>query len=151
MNKGISAIIATILLLLITIALAGTAYLFISGMLSGKTDKAVSIMSVECTRAEVDHDGDTVFETERNITIVISHDGTEPIDMGNEIQVLINNADATSGFQDKDSSGNDLEFTGTLEPHKTAVGTSDDVKTSGVHKVLVKSPSTAVNTEVYCT
>lgn len=34
--KGISAIVATILLLMITIALAGTAYIFASGILSGR-------------------------------------------------------------------------------------------------------------------
>lgn len=50
MNKGISAIIATILLLLITIALAGTAYMFISGMLQARTAKTVALGNPQCLR-----------------------------------------------------------------------------------------------------
>lgn len=41
--KGISAIIATILMLLITVALAGTAYLFITGTLNGYTSVVLSL------------------------------------------------------------------------------------------------------------
>lgn len=69
--KGISAIIATILLLLITISLAGTAYLFVSGTLSGRTSKNIGLVSVD----------ENAF--------VISNDGTETI-MADEIQAIVN-------------------------------------------------------------
>jgi len=41
--KGISAVIATILMLMITIALAGTAYLFISGVFTSRTSVVLSV------------------------------------------------------------------------------------------------------------
>jgi flagellin-like protein len=37
MKKGVSTVIATILMLIITIALAGVAYMYMSGVLTGKT------------------------------------------------------------------------------------------------------------------
>jgi flagellin-like protein len=40
--KGVSAVIATILMLMITIALAGTAYLYISGVFGSKTSSAIA-------------------------------------------------------------------------------------------------------------
>jgi flagellin-like protein len=43
MMKGISAVIATILMLMITIALAGMAYMYISGIYSAKTGVVVRI------------------------------------------------------------------------------------------------------------
>lgn len=59
--KAISAVVATILMLVITIALGGTAYLYISGILSGTTSTAFSII-------------DTY-----NDTVVIRNDGTDAI------------------------------------------------------------------------
>ena len=41
--KGISAVIATILMLMITIALAGTAYLYITGVFTSRTGVVLSI------------------------------------------------------------------------------------------------------------
>jgi|GEM_PF-6717777 len=65
MNKGIATIIATVLLLMITIALAGTGYLFVSGMLTGRTSKTISLLDASCSGAA--------------ITIVVSNDGTSSI------------------------------------------------------------------------
>ncbi len=61
MGKSVSTIIATILMLLITVALAGTAYLYISGVLTGKTGTSFSI---------IDSFGDS---------IVVKNDGMSPI------------------------------------------------------------------------
>jgi len=44
MQKGISAVVATILMVMIVIALAGTAYFFMSGMLTSKTTTAFEIL-----------------------------------------------------------------------------------------------------------
>ena len=74
--KGISGIIATILLVLIAIALVGTAYVFFSGMIGGRTAKPISIAA---------SDGNT---------IVVSNDGTEAISSG-EIKIFVNGKEAT--------------------------------------------------------
>jgi flagellin-like protein len=42
--KGISTIIATIILVVIAISLVGTAYLFVSGLLTGQTSKNIKLM-----------------------------------------------------------------------------------------------------------
>ena len=47
-NKAISGIIATILLVLIAIALVGVAYVFFSGMVGQKTSKTFSIGETDC-------------------------------------------------------------------------------------------------------
>jgi len=44
LTKGVSTIIAAILLLIITISLIGTAYMFITDMLRRKITKTISIM-----------------------------------------------------------------------------------------------------------
>lgn len=46
--KGISAVIATIMMLVITIALAGVAYLYISGLLTQQTARGVAIVDTSC-------------------------------------------------------------------------------------------------------
>jgi len=48
--KGISDIVAMILLLVITIAIAGLAYAFISGIVSSRTAVAISVASGVCYR-----------------------------------------------------------------------------------------------------
>lgn len=57
--KGISPVIATILMLMITIALAGTAYLYISGAFQAQT-QGIEVISADCT-------GNTVTFSVRNI------------------------------------------------------------------------------------
>jgi flagellin-like protein len=51
--KGISPIIATILMLMITIALAGTAYMYISGVFTGRTAVVLSVSSADCNSTHV--------------------------------------------------------------------------------------------------
>jgi len=47
--KGISTVVATILMLMITIALAGTAYMYINGVFTSKTGIVLSIASADCS------------------------------------------------------------------------------------------------------
>jgi len=69
--KGISAVIATILMLMITIALAGTAYLYITGVFTSRTGVLLSIdTSTRCNSTTgggiilyVRNDGTTVSGT----------------------------------------------------------------------------------------
>jgi flagellin-like protein len=129
MSKGISAIIATILLLLITIALAGTAYMFVSGMLGSRTTKSITVLSATCA-----DEGDGTNE----ITLVVSNDGTQDI-AANGITVVVDGAiDSTlNGF-------------GAIGPHTSAVDTSDSDYASEYHKVIVSGPSNSVEADVYC-
>jgi flagellin-like protein len=59
--KGVSAVIATILMLMITIALAGTAYMYISGVFTRQTSVVLAISDSECNttyiKAFVRNDG----------------------------------------------------------------------------------------------
>ncbi len=62
--KGVSAVIATILMLMITIALAGTAYLYITGIFTAKTSVVLSI------------DGTASTCNGNPINVVVKNDGT---------------------------------------------------------------------------
>jgi flagellin-like protein len=64
--KGISAVIATILMLMITIALAGTAYLYITGVFTSRTGVVLSI----------DGQSSTCKSNAGDITVYVKNDGT---------------------------------------------------------------------------
>ena len=129
MNKGISAIIATILLLLITIALAGTAYVFTSGFLEGRTEKAISVLSAECI-------GD-------DIAVVISNDGLESLSTS-ELTFIVDSNDRSTNFRNGFS-------VGTISPHQTAFAIDNATNYgSGVHNLLITSPSNTEQRQVYC-
>ncbi|MBI2543134.1 MAG: hypothetical protein HYW24_03040 [Candidatus Aenigmarchaeota archaeon] len=51
--KGISTVIATILMLMITIALAGTAYLYISGTFTQQTGVVLELQDATCTSTQI--------------------------------------------------------------------------------------------------
>ncbi len=122
MKKGISTIIATILLLIITISLTGTAYMFMTNMLRGQMSKPISIMGASCNSTN-------------DITLVISNDGTDPINEG-EINILI-------GSENKGA----LNIY--IPPKETNV--SSDIKgESGSNHVRVISPSNSVEITVWC-
>lgn len=53
MKKGISTIVASILMLMITIALAGVAYLYISGVFTGRTSAAFEIVSADSSTISI--------------------------------------------------------------------------------------------------
>ncbi|MEM5878339.1 MAG: type IV pilin, partial [Candidatus Aenigmatarchaeota archaeon] len=66
--KGISAVIATLLLLVITIGLATTVYFYVNNIASRQTSKVVEVQGY-CS----------VQGTTRTITLVITNLGTDPI------------------------------------------------------------------------
>jgi len=68
MRKGITPIIAVIILLLITVALAGLAWTFLSGYFSGMTAQNIQIVDYSCS-------GGTT-------RVIIRNAGTQSIDMG---------------------------------------------------------------------
>jgi len=123
--KGVSAVIATILMLIITIGLAGTAYVYISGMLTTKMEKTISVLDASCNGT--------------HITMVVANDGTDSIAPA-ELTIYVNNmvSGATLG--------------GALSARSTAVIT-DLVPTEipGSNTVLIVSPSNSVRQSVWCT
>ncbi len=129
--KGISTIIASILLLVITIGLAGTAYLFISGMLTGSISKTINILDVSCI---------PVSSTQGKITIILSNDGTMNIS-DSELIVMVDGSVKSSDFGFSPDP---------IMPHSSAVNTSGSSYNSGVHTVVVASPSNSIRTTVWC-
>ena len=65
--KGISEIIATVLMLMITLAISGTAYLFISGALSQQT-QGLELLDAFCIQGTAD-----------NSSIFLRNLGTNPV------------------------------------------------------------------------
>jgi len=122
MKKGISTIIAVILLLVITISLAGTAYMFIIGMLTRQMSKPISILGASCN-------------TTNYITLVISNDGTEVI-KENEIDIYID--DQRIGT-----------FGKSIQPKNTN-SSSDFLGNTDSNNVRAISPSNAVEITVWC-
>lgn len=70
--KGISEVIALILMLVITIALAGTAYLYISGIFTTQT-QGIEVSDAFCTPYS------TLSPPAGNITMTIRNLGTSPV------------------------------------------------------------------------
>ena len=60
--KGVSSVIATILMLMITIALAGMAYTYISGLFRTRTAVVLSVADAQCTTG--------------GVTVYVRNDGT---------------------------------------------------------------------------
>ena len=109
-------------MLIITIALAGTAYMFMSGLIASRISKPITIMGGSCN-------------TSNYITLVISNDGTERIDKG-EINIYIG-----SEYKGK--------FNASIEPHDVNI-TSDLKGNSGSNLVRAMSPSVSVDFPVWC-
>ena len=69
MKKGISTIIATIILTVITIGLVSTAYLYFAGLIGGYTKGGISLVDGYCAPAG-------------NIIFIVKNEGTETIAAG---------------------------------------------------------------------
>lgn len=86
--KGVSAVIATILMLMITIALAGLAYLYISGIFTAKTgvvielDESATSCSVTSISVFVRNTG-TIVTTADKVTLSGTNSTGSPITFAN--------------------------------------------------------------------
>jgi len=125
-NKGVSGIIASILLVMITIGLVGIAYVYFSGMVSGKTAKTISISDVSCNSTGY-------------ITVVLSNDGTQDI-LDADLTVLVDNVDRSANYA-----------FGTVSSHDTATVVSTITESTGAkHTILITSPSNSGRQVVTC-
>ena len=130
--KGISTIIASILLLIITIGLAGTAYLFISNLLTGTISKTISVLDISCYPSPANG--------RSNITIILTNDGTVNI-TNSDLIVMVDGVIKSQQF----------DFGAPIYPHSTAVATSkDDYTSNAVHTVSVSSPSNSIRVTRSC-
>jgi hypothetical protein len=127
MSRGISTIIAAILLLIITIGLASAAYIFITNFLYSQTSKTIQVLSADCNN--------------NNITLVVANHGSETIG-NNELKVYINNDDQTSNFTALTP----------LDPQDTEVHTWDPegLVPGGSVNILVISPSNSQPITIWC-
>jgi flagellin-like protein len=128
--KGISTIIATILLLIITIALAGTAYMFITNFLTMSIAKTINVLDTSCYPFNSTHS---------NITIIVANEGTANI-TASDLTVMVDNIRRSVNF----------DF-GTIPPQNTVVATSNNLYASNTkHVVSITSPSNSVRQTMFC-
>ncbi len=136
-SKGISEIIATILMLMITIGLAGTAFIYIQGVLVGRTQKQISFADASCSAPT------TMYITVKNLdtTLNISY---------NELLVRVDNTPAI-GIQ----LGNWTPSS--IPPQQNSVLSLSCNLVSGlscalgtIHSVKALGPSNAVDGQAIC-
>jgi FlaG/FlaF family flagellin (archaellin) len=134
MSKGISTIIAVILLLIITIALSGTAYMFISNLMGSRMEKVVALLDATCNN--------------NALLIVLRNDGTKQI-TGNDLKILVNNVDRTLCYQNlvTINPGTSIASSNTTAAG-CPVGTMGGL--SGSTGLLIVSPSNSVRVTVWC-
>ena len=130
--KGISAVIATILMLMITIAMAGVAYMYISGIFTQQTgsitdidESATSCGTANAITVYVRNSGTIVFN-KNLITVSGTNSNGAPI---TGVTCTAGNLNATAGSA---ACGNTI--TGTL----------------GSNRIVVSGPSNTATGSVYC-
>ncbi|MFH8080847.1 MAG: type IV pilin [Candidatus Aenigmatarchaeota archaeon] len=129
--KGISAVIATLLLLVITIGLAMTAYFYINNIVHRSTSKVITVEPGYCTPSSGGY----------LITVVITNTGTEPINQNDIKFVLNNNANPTVNYNPPTSFP--------LPPRGTTVASISTTQ-SGVNNLIVITPSGSIKQQVFC-
>ena len=129
--KGISTVVATLLMLIITIALAGLAYSYISGIFTARTAVVLAIDKADCD------------PTTNAITVALRNDGTSPINL-NAITLSGTKADGSAIPSTTCAASGTLSAGGTVTCSNTLTGSdgTNTIKASG-------GGSTATGT-VYC-
>ena len=130
--KGVSAVIATILMLMITIALAGMAYMYISGIFTAKTGIVIEIdeTATSCSGTTITvyvRNMGTISTTADKVTI----SGTKPD--GSAITSTTCGASTT-----------------TLTAGGAAVACATVTGGAGTNTIVVSGPTNTVRGTVYC-
>lgn len=126
--KGISAVIATILMLMITIGLAGMAYTYISGIFTAKTQALEAIDSYCVTNTT----GTFAFFAVRN-------SGTADIG-SDQLNIVSINEDCTT----------DPSVAITITAGSTATLTASTCDRGRPHTYRLRGPSNVVELSAYC-
>jgi flagellin-like protein len=136
MKKGISTIIATILLLIITISLTGTAYMFISGMIGTRISKAISA-DITCTNGK--------------IRMIVYNQGTDMINntsTKDDLKIYVNNTDQSDNYLENGVLGKN-NFG--IVPHGNIVLISNDTYQSGSKQsILIMTSSNSQTGDAFC-
>ena len=133
-TKGVSAVIATILMLMITIAMAGLAYGFISGAFTQKTGVVI----------EIDETGTNCVGT--TITVWVRNTGTMAADC----------SDVTIGGTNSQGTTMTGGVCGPATDNLYAGAGADDCATTtltgtpGTNAITASGPSNTVSGTVYC-
>jgi len=131
--KGVSAVIATILMLMITIAMAGVAYMYISGIFTAKTGVVIEIdeSATSCGAANA-------------ITVWVRNTGTIKTDTGT-VKLSGTRSDGVSitqvacgGTTALNAGGSSVACTATL------------TGTQGNNRIVVSGSSNTITGTVYC-
>ena len=122
--KGISAIIATLLLLVITIGLAMTAYFYINNIVQRSTSKAISVEPGYCSS--------------NTITLIITNMGTENITSSDIRFVLGNNQNPSVVLNPT-----------IISPRSTAIATISGAQT-GMNNLIIITPSGSTRHQIFC-
>jgi flagellin-like protein len=130
--KGVSAVIATILMLMITIAMAGVAYMYISGIFTSKTGTVVDIdeTATSCS-------GTTITVFVRNTGTIAFSKALITLSGTNSAGVAMTGGACTAGTLNAGA--------GSLTCGTTLTGAS-----TGNNRIVVSGPSNTVTGSVYC-
>jgi FlaG/FlaF family flagellin (archaellin) len=128
--KGITTVVATLLMLIITIALAGLAYTYISGVMTARTAIVLGIDRTDCDPAT------------NNITVTIRNDGTAPIDLS---AITISGTMANGTAIDLKTCG-----TGTLDAGSTETCTTPVTGSDGTNTIRVSGGGSSATGTAYC-
>jgi archaellum component FlaF (FlaF/FlaG flagellin family) len=122
--KGISTIIASIILVVITIGLISVAYLYMSGLITGATSKNLSLSDAYC-----DSNTNTIYA-------LIKNDGTVSVAIS-DIKFYIDGSSVSAGV-----------CTGNLAAGATT--TCSLTTTTGQHELRIIGPSNALPGSIRC-
>jgi len=136
-TKGVSAVIATILMLMITIAMAGLAYGFISGAFTQKTGVVI----------EIDETGTSCSGT--IITVYVRNTGTMAADCAD---VTLSGTTSAGASMTMTGGGTCGPATDKLNAGAGAkkCATTTGTGTPGTNTVVASGPSNTVSATVYC-
>ncbi len=131
--KGISAIIATILLLLITISLATVAYVYVNNLVGSKTSKSFQLLSPSCGNGK--------------ISFVLSSTGTKTI-TNTDITIIVDNKLNTTNFEENGVAG-DTVYSVTQNQAIVLVN-NNTVPSGSSYQLRISTPSDSQTFSVFC-
>ena len=134
--KGISAIIATLLILVITLGLAGLAYTYISRIFTSRT-ATLSLVDAYCY-------GDKA-------TVIIRNEGTTPISKDSVRLIAVNeNCNELNTTNPLTSSGQSATFNNDFPAGEDISIMFDSCETGRAHVYRLRGPSNAFEISFYC-
>jgi FlaG/FlaF family flagellin (archaellin) len=136
--KGVSTIIASILMVVITIGLISVAYLYLSGIISGTTAQNIALFDAYCEPAD------------NNITVLIKNDGTIGI-TANNIRWYVDGVDRKTYMYPATGCNDTTQLGAGNTVSCTIFGGVAGVNTpNGFRELRVIGPSNAVGGTVEC-